>query len=130
MRYVLIGKVVLLRLVRFADVWERGKDFPMREERGIVMKLYHATSKKKAKIYRETGHIVKPVRGFTTLQAAMMWSLSIEGDRPVFLEINCNETIPESKIHKLPDHHNEFGEAWWIDENVECSNYKCVLSCK
>lgn len=94
------------------------------------MKLYHATTQRKAKLYKETGCILAPVRGFTTLQAAMYWSISIDGDRPVFLEVNCNETISKDKIHKLPDHHNVFGEAWWIDENVKCDNYKCVLSCK
>lgn len=92
------------------------------------MKLYHATTPKKAKKYKETGYIQKPVRGFTTLEAAMLWSLSIENKRQVFLEINCNEDISEDKIHKLPDHHNQFGEAWWIDDNVDCKNYKCVLS--
>lgn len=93
------------------------------------MKLYHATTQRKAKKYKETGAIKKPVRGFTTLQAAMLWSLSIEGKRTVFLEINCNDEITDDKIHKLPDHHNQFGEAWWIDEDVKCGNYKCVLSC-
>lgn len=92
------------------------------------MKLYHATTPKKAKMYRESGMIKKPVRGFTTLQGAMLWSLSIEGKRQVFLEVNCNEDIPEDKMHKLPDHHNQFGEAWWIDEDVKANNYKCVLS--
>lgn len=42
------------------------------------MKLYHATTPKKAKLYAQSGQINKPVRGFTTLQAAMLWSLSIE----------------------------------------------------
>lgn len=94
------------------------------------MKLYHATTPKKAKLYKQTGYIIKPVRGFTTLQAAMLWSLSIEGSRTVFLELNCNETIDDKNIYKLPDHHNQFGEAWWIDENIKCDNYKCVLSAK
>ena len=40
------------------------------------MKLYHATTQKKAKLYRETGHICKPVRGFTTLQGAMAWAMT------------------------------------------------------
>ena len=92
------------------------------------MKLYHATTPKKAKMYRETGAILKPVRGFTTLEAAMCWSLSIDGKRQVFLELNTNSDIPDEKIYKLPDHHNQFGEAWWIDEDVKCDNYKCVLS--
>lgn len=106
----------------------RRKERGLREEND--MKLYHATTPKKAKMYRSSGKINKPVRGFTTLQAAMLWSLSIEGDRTVFLEINSKENISENKIHKLPDHHNQFGEAWWIDEDVKTDNYKCVLSAK
>jgi hypothetical protein len=31
------------------------------------MKLYHATTQKKAKLYRQSGAIHSPVRGFTTL---------------------------------------------------------------
>ena len=91
-------------------------------------KLYHATTPKKAKLYRETGKILKPVRGFTTLEAAMCWSLGCENKRQIFLEINCNESIPKYYFHKLPDHHNKFGEAWWIDKDVETDNYKCVLN--
>lgn len=34
------------------------------------MKLYHATTQKKAKQYRQSGAIHAPVRGFTTMQAA------------------------------------------------------------
>ncbi len=94
----------------------------------LTKKLYHATTPKKAKLYQQTGCINFPVRGFTTLQAAMAWSLSINGNRTVFYEVNCNETISNGNIHKLPDHHNQFGEAWWIDENVQYDNIKCVFS--
>jgi len=82
------------------------------------MTLYHATTPKKAKRYKETGHIIKPVRGFTTLQAAMAWSMKV--GRTIIYEIDC--TSP----HKLPDHHNEFGEAWWNDGHVD--KFKCVFS--
>lgn len=93
------------------------------------MKLYHATTTRKAKLYGETKAILKPVRGFTTLQAAMLWSLSIEGSRTVFFEIDCDKFAKEN-IHKLPDHHNQFGEAWWIDADAPYENIKCVLSAK
>ena len=82
------------------------------------MILYHSTTKKKAKKYRETGHIIKPVRGFTTLQGAMAWSIKV--GRTVIYQIEGE------KAYKLPDHHNEFGEAWWIDEDVE--KYRCIFS--
>jgi len=84
------------------------------------MKLYHATTEKKAKNYRVTGYIKKPVRGFTTLQAAMAWAMKV--GRTVIYEIN------ETPAYKLPDHHNIFGEAWWIDKDVSVDNIKCVFS--
>lgn len=82
------------------------------------MKLYHATTQKKAKNYRTSGCIKSPVRGFTTLLAAMAWSMKV--GRTVIYEIECD------KPYKLPDHHNQFGEAWWNDGDVV--NYKCVFS--
>jgi hypothetical protein len=82
------------------------------------MILYHATSPKKAKMYREAGRIARPVRGFTTLQAAMLWSMKVH--RSVIYQIEGEPA------YKLPDHHNEFGQAWWIDEDVTV--FKCVVS--
>ena len=41
------------------------------------MKLYHATTQKKAKQYRQSGAIHAPVRGFTTMQAAMAWAMKV-----------------------------------------------------
>ena len=82
------------------------------------MKLYHATSQKKAKLYRQTGYIKAPVRGFTTLQGAMAWAMKV--GRTVVMEFEAEHP------HKLPDHHNQYGEAWWNDGNV--AQYKCVFS--
>lgn len=82
------------------------------------MLLYHVTTPKKAKSYRDTGYIMKPVRGFTTLQAAMAWGMKTQ--RTVIYEIESN------KAHKLPDHHNIFGEAWWFDENIH--KFTCAFS--
>lgn len=83
--------------------------------------LYHATTQKKAKLYRDSGRIIKPVRGFTTQQAAMAWAMKV--GRTVILEI---ELPYGDYTHKLPDHHNAFGEAWWSDRDVY--NWKCVFS--
>lgn len=80
--------------------------------------LYHATTSKKAKRYRESGCIRSPVRGFTTLQAAMAWAIKV--NRNVVYEIHCDNP------HKLPDHHNIFGEAWWNDGDVY--EFNCVFS--
>ena len=84
------------------------------------MTLYHATTPKKAKLYRNTGHICKPVRGFTTLTAAMAWAMKV--GRTVIYEVNGE------KAYKLPDHHNKFGEAWWIDDDIKVNNIQCVFS--
>lgn len=84
------------------------------------MTLYHATTPKKAKLYRESGQIYKPVRGFTTLQGAMAWAMKV--GRTVIYEVNGDPA------YKLPDHHNAFGDAWWIDNNVPVSDIKCVFS--
>lgn len=80
--------------------------------------LYHCTTPKKAKKYRETGAILKPVRGFTTLQAAMAWC--IHTGRTVIYEVKGGPA------YKLPDHHNKFGEAWWIDEDIPVDRIKAV----
>ena len=82
------------------------------------MTLYHATTPKKAKRYRESGRIYRPVRGFTTLLAAMAWAMKV--GRSVIYEISSDN------CYKLPDHHNRFGEAWWIDNDVRVEDIKCV----
>lgn len=80
--------------------------------------LLHATTPRKAKRYRESGFIRKPVRGFTTIQGAMAWSMCV--GRTVIYEVSGED------CHKLPDHHNEFGNAWWIDHDVNL--FRCVFS--
>ena len=82
------------------------------------MILYHVTTPKKAKLYRQTGCILSPVRGFTTLIAAMAWAIKV--NRTVILEFKT--TAP----YKLPDHSNKWGEAWWNDGDI--IEYKCVYS--
>lgn len=84
------------------------------------MKLYHVTTPNKAKRYQQSRYIQKPVRGFTTLQGAMAWAIKV--GRTVIYEISGGPA------YKLPDHHNKYGEAWWIDENVKIENIKCVFS--
>lgn len=69
-------------------------------------------------MYGQSGQINKPVRGFTTLQGAMAWACKT--GRSVILEVDGED------CHKLPDHHNQWGEAWWIDHAVK--DWKCVLS--
>ena len=82
------------------------------------MILYHATTQKKAKLFRQVGYIRSPVRGFTTMGAAMAWSIKV--NRTVILEFDADHP------QKLPDHHNQFGEAWWNDGNIK--EWKCVFS--
>ena len=82
------------------------------------MILYHVTTAKKARQYRQSGHIAKPVRGFTTLQGAMAWA--IKTGRKVIYKMESES------CYKLPDHHNNWGEAWWADETIH--HFECVLS--
>jgi hypothetical protein len=82
--------------------------------------LYHVTTPKKAKSYRASGGIHSPVRGFTTFLAAMAWA--IKTGRTVIYKVEGE------KAYKLPDHHNKFGEAWWIDEDVPLERMECVFS--
>lgn len=84
------------------------------------MKLYHVTTNKKAKKYHENCCIHKPVRGFTTLMGAMAWAMKT--GRKVIYEVNGEPA------YKLPDHHNIFGDAWWIDKNIPIDRIKCVFS--
>lgn len=84
------------------------------------MTIYHVTTPKKARRYRESGCIKKPVRGFDTLMAAMAWA--IKTGRTVIYSV---EGYPS---YKLPDHHNVFGTAWWIDCDVPIDKIKCVFS--
>ena len=76
-------------------------------------KLFHATTPKKAKLYRETGYIKTPVRGFSTSKAALAWC--VKTHRTVVLELTG---WSQEEIHKLPDHHNKFGDAYWVDVPV------------
>ena len=82
------------------------------------MILYHVTTAKKAKAYRESQAIHSPVRGFTTFVAALAWGCKV--GRTVVLEFDANAP------HKLPDHHNEYGQAFWNEGNV--NEWKCVFS--
>lgn len=86
------------------------------------LKLYHATTEKKAKKYREIGKIIAPVRGFDTMTGAMAWAMKV--GRRVIYEI----TVDECKTYKLPDHHNQFGTAFWCE--VDCYEMKCIVSPK
>lgn len=82
--------------------------------------LFHVTTEKKVRAYHSSGRIIAPVRGFTTLIGALAWACKV--GRCIVLEIRGKD------CHKLPDHHNRFGEAWWIDHDI--TEWKCVFSPK
>jgi len=84
------------------------------------MKIYHVTTEKKAKKYRTSGKIIAPVRGFNTLKAAMFWAMKT--GRTVIYEVNADNP------YKLPDHHNNFGFAWWNDGDVPIEKIDCIVS--
>ena len=97
-------------------------DWPVRQPAAEArsMTLYHATTPKKVQHYHASGRIIAQVRGFTTLPAALAWACKT--GRSVVLAVQGED------CHKLPDHHNSFGEAWWIDHDVPA--WKCVFSPK
>lgn len=84
------------------------------------MKVYHCTTSKKAKKYKESGKIIAPVRAFNTLQAAMLWCMHTM--RNVIYEMDFDSP------QKLPDHHNQFGKAFWNSNNIPYENIKCIVS--
>ena len=88
--------------------------------KGESMKLYHVTTQKKARHYGAQKQIAKPVRGFTTLQGAMAWAIKV--GRKIIYEID----VFGLPTYKLPDHHNAYGQAWWVDADVK--HFKCVFS--
>lgn len=82
--------------------------------------LFHVTTGRKIKNCRASGQINGPVRGFDTLIGAMAWAIKV--GRKVIMEVQ-----PPSAPQKLPDHHNDFGKAWWTD-TVPMNKVKCVYS--
>lgn len=87
------------------------------------MKLYHVTTERMARNYHRTGSILAPVRGFDTLLAAMAWA--VKTGRKVIYVLE----VPEGdELHKLPDHHNAYGKAWWHENNVPMANARCEYS--
>jgi hypothetical protein len=82
--------------------------------------LFHVTTGRKAKLYRQTGRINSPVRGFDTLMAAMAWAMKT--GRKVIMLVE-----PVTTPQMLPDHHNDYGRAWWTD-SVPIERVKCAYS--
>ena len=85
--------------------------------------MFHVTTSRKAKLYRQSGFILGPVRGFDTLQAAMLWAMRV-GRKGIY-RVECSPTRPSPQM--LPDHHNQFGTAWWCG-TVPVDDIECVVS--
>ena len=96
---------------------ERVAKSPDKEGLGRPKVIWHVTTKKKLQRYRTSGKILKPVRGFDTLLGAMAWALKTGRNIILKLDLEILKDY-EAKVHKLPDHHNKWGNAWWIDEDV------------
>lgn len=75
------------------------------------MKLFHCATPRLMDRYNASGRIILPVRGFDTLAAAQEWGRLKQ--RQIILQFESE------RVHKLPDHHNRFGRAWWADEDIE-----------
>ena len=84
------------------------------------MILYHVTTAKRVRQYHRTGFIISPVRGFTTLMGAMAWA--IKTGRKIIMQVEGEPA------YKLPDHHNDYGEAWWINQDVPRDKTECIFS--
>jgi hypothetical protein len=82
--------------------------------------IFHCTTPKKGQSYRATGCIIAPVRGFDTLEAALAWC--VKTGRTVIYRV----PVIEEFCHKLPDHHNRFGNAWWLEGNAK--TFTCAFS--
>jgi len=82
--------------------------------------LFHVTTGKKVKAYRQAGRINAPVRGFDTLQGAMAWAMKV--GRKVIVRVEC-----ATPAQMLPDHHNKWGKAWWTGD-VPVDRMKCAYS--
>lgn len=86
------------------------------------MRLYHVTTARKARLYRQGGSIRRPVRGFDSLLAAMAWAVKT-GRKVVYsFEAPCDAT------YLLPDHHNDFGRAFWVDADIPVDGIRCEFS--
>jgi hypothetical protein len=74
------------------------------------MILYHATTPKLMEKYQKSKRIIRPVRGFSTEAAAIEWARKV--GRNIVLKIEAD------KPWKLPDHHNQYGTAWWNEGDI------------
>lgn len=86
------------------------------------MKIYHCTTEKKAQLYHKTNGIFPPVRGFDTLLGAMAWAIKTK--RNVIYEVTVKSA------YKLPDHHNQWGTAFWSEDAISLDKIKCIISPK
>lgn len=73
------------------------------------MKIYHCTTSKKLKRYKETGCILNPVRGWKYLKSAENWCKKT--GRTIILEFEAEEVYP------LSDHKPLF-HSYWTPENI------------
>lgn len=82
--------------------------------------LYHVTTGRNVKKYRESGKIKGPVRESDTLQGAMAWAMKV--GREVIMLVH-----PVTEVHLLPDHHNRWGHAYWTGD-APVQNMICAYS--
>lgn len=73
------------------------------------MKLYHCTTPKKLKRYKNTGCILSPVRAWRYINSAKNWCKKT--GRTIILEFDVKEYYP------LPDH-KPLGHAYWTPEYI------------
>lgn len=58
------------------------------------------------------------------MPAALAWGMKT--GRSVVLKIPV--AVVADRLHKLPDHHNKYGEAWWLENDAK--DWDCEWSCE
>ena len=84
-------------------------------------RFWHVTTERKAKKYRQSCKINAPVRGWTSLEAAMAWAMKT-GRKVIY------EVTPAAQIFPMPDHSNKYGRGVFVDADVSVKNIQCEYS--
>ena len=79
------------------------------------MEIFHCTTPKRLKRYKDTGCILSPVRGWKYLKSAENWCKKT--GRTIIIKFDAEKYYP------LPDH-KPLGHAFWCDEYIR--NYKII----
>lgn len=91
-----------------------------------TLKLWHATTQKKAAVYRKTGRICSPVRGFTTQMGAMAWAKKRGSPDKQCLHAEMRAAIMLAKNRKANSAKFLYVAAVSLSGNILCAK-PCVV---